>query len=417
MDEPGVAATARIGSPMAPSAREIVVVSDLHLAGRRAIVDGFDRGSALAGFLRSLAGRARADEPLLLVILGDAFDLPIAAPLGTAPGDAGRRWGVRARDALEPLLTLHSDVVDGLAAFLATGGQLALVPGNHDAALAVPAVRLPLIERLGPPAAGAVTVHAWILYLPGLVYAEHGHQHHDLSAIPTLLRPDARPDALGAPLGRRIEDLQAAREAREGARPRGIGDPALLRAMARLTVDLARFVGAPRALARRRAVYRAEILPACAEEIGLPVETLEDLDRMSETSAWSIAARLGRRWLGGRRRWRRATAGPGSQASYLGPAASRIHALLTANGRAVPVYLFGHTHAPALEPLAGRAAGPPWYVNTGSWAPLRPPALARLVGPGRYPFVRVRAGPGGRLEGVELRVWDTGAEREDAFPG
>ena len=246
--------------------------------------------------------------------------------------------GGGARDALERLLDVHADVVDGLAPFLVTGGRLALVPGNHDAALAAPSVRLPRLERLGQPAAGAATIHPWILYRPGLLYAEHGQQHHDLSAIPTLLRPDARADAPGAPLGRRVEDLAAAREPEGGAPARGIADPAVRRATARLAVDLARFVGAGRALARRRAAYRAEILPACAEEIGLPVEALEDLDRMSEASAWSIATRLGRQWLGRPRPGRRTPAVPGSRAAYLGPAASRIHDLLAARGHAVPVY-------------------------------------------------------------------------------
>ena len=92
MDEPGGEAAARLGSPVAPSAREIVVVSDLHLAGHRAITDGFDRSAALAGFLRSLTGRSDAGETVLLVILGDAFDLPQSAPPGTACRDAGHRW-------------------------------------------------------------------------------------------------------------------------------------------------------------------------------------------------------------------------------------------------------------------------------------------------------------------------------------
>ena len=56
-------------------------------------------------------------------------------------------------------------------------------------------------------------------------------------------------------------------------------------------------------------------------------------------------------------------------------------------------------------------------MNAGSWAPLRPPALAAKVGPGRYPFVSVRAGPDGRLEEVELRLWNAGGEHEDSFPG
>jgi len=82
----------------------------------------------------------------------------------------------------------------------------------------------------------------------------------------------------------------------------------------------------------------------------------------------------------------------------------------------VPLYVFGHTHTPLIEPLAG-TAGPPWIVNAGAWAALRPASLARRIGPGRRPFIRVRTPESGDAPAVELRLWNTAVAAEEPFPG
>ena len=336
------------------------------------------------------------------MLLGDLFDLPASGPSGGTHDAAARAWEASALVALDGILAARAEVVSGLGAVLEAGASVDVVPGNHDQALALPAAWSRLGDAIGAGPGAALTLHPWILHLPGLLYAEHGHQHHDLSAIPTLLRPDARANAPGAPLGRRLEALAAALA--EG------GPVAIARAGGTLARDLLRFVGAPRALGSARASYRAEALAGRAEAIGLPANILGAIDARGDASLTTIARRLAARRVDvirGR---------PRDPAGYLGPAAGAVHALLASRGMGVPLYAFGHTHTPLIEPLAG-TVGPPWLVNAGAWTGLRPAATAHRVGPGRRPFVRVRLPEPGGTPSVELRLWNAAAAREEPFPG
>src|SRR5204863_8354777 len=101
-------------------------------------------------------------------------------------------------------------------------------------------------------------------------------------------------------------------------------------------------------------------------------------------------------------------------ASYLGPAARRVHATLAATGHDVPVYAFGHTHRPALLPL-GPSAPRAWYANAGSWATLRPASLSARVGPDRYPFLTISALERG-APATELNLWNAALTRVEPFP-
>jgi len=380
---------------------ELIIVSDLHLDGQPAGGRGLDRGAAFAAFLHAMA-RGSTASGLRLVLLGDLVDLPASGPAGGTREDAGRAWEASALAALDAALAGRAAVLEGLRAVLEAGASVDVVPGNHDQALALPAVWSRLGDAIGAGPGPALALHPWILYLRGVLYAEHGHQHHDLSVIPTLLRPDARADAPGAPLGRSLEALAAARAERD---PAGIA-----RAGGALARDLLRFAGAARALAEARSFYRADALAAHADAVGLPADVLVAIDTRGDVSIATIAGRLTARRLAAIR------GRPRDPAGYLGPAARAIHTQLAPRGLGVPVYAFGHTHTPLVRPLAGPAS-PPWIVNAGAWAPLRPAALARRIGPGRRPFVRVRAPESGGTASVELRLWNAAAAREEPFPG
>jgi len=380
---------------------ELIIVSDLHLDGRPARGPSLDRGAAFAAFLLAIA-RGKTVRGLRLVLLGDLVDLPASGPAGGTREDAARAWEEAALAELDAVLEGRAAVVDGLRAVLDAGASVDVVPGNHDQALALPTAWSRLGDALGAGPGTALALHPWILHLPGVLYAEHGHQHHDLSVIPTFLRPDARADAPGAPLGRRLEALAAARAERD---PAGIA-----RAIGALALALLSFGGAPRALADGRASYRADALAAHAAVVGLPADVLGAVDARGDVSLATIARRLGGRRLDAIR------GRPRDPAGYLGPAAGAIHALLASRGLDVPLYVFGHTHTPLIEPLAG-PVGPPWIVNAGAWAPLRPAALTRRIGPGRRPFIRVRTPQPGGAPSVELRLWNTAAAREEPFPG
>lgn len=380
---------------------ELIIVSDLHLDGRPAGGVALDRGAAFAAFLQAMARGSTASD-LRLVLLGDLVDLPASGPAGGTPEAATRAWQASAVAALEGVVEARPGVFEGLRALLEAGASVDIVPGNHDQALALPGAWSRLADAIGAGPGTSLVLHPWILYLPGVLYAEHGHQHHDLSVIPMLLRPDARADAPCAPLGRRLEALAAARAAREPG--------AIVGACGALAGDLVRFGAASRALAPARATYRADSLASRAGAIGLPADVLGAIDARGDASLAAIARRLAARRLAALR------GRPNDPAGYLGPAARAIHAQLAPRGLGVPLYAFGHTHAPLIEPLAGPVS-PPWIVNAGAWAPLRPASLARRVGPGRRPFVRVHAPGPDVTPSVELRLWDAAAQREEPFPG
>jgi UDP-2,3-diacylglucosamine pyrophosphatase LpxH len=365
---------------------EILIVSDLHLD-----VAALERGAAFASFVRasSAAGRRR------LVLLGDSLDLPTHAPGPKA--DAADRWSAAGTEAVGRIGDAQAEAFDALIAFLAAGGRLELVPGNHDVALQVPAVRAALLDRLGDAADG-VGWHPWILHLPGLLWAEHGSQHHDLHSVPNWLVPAPNRSTWGLPPGRAIEALARALQDRRPTRQ-------LVAAVAALAADATSATLARRMLAPGRRVYRATELPSSAAAMALPPSVLAAVDRLSETDAWSIARRLVRQFLA------RDVATP---ASYLGPAAGRIHATLAAAGYDVPVYAFGHTHRPALLPI-GPSAPEAWYANAGSWAPLRPASLRARVGPHRYPFLKMSVFEQG-APAIELNLWNAALTRVEPFP-
>jgi hypothetical protein len=379
---------------------EFVILSDLHLSGEGSPApDGARAGAvaaAIAGFASSvLSAPANLSRPRL-VLLGDTLDLP-THHAGSHP-DAARRWATAAADAVARGADAHRAAFDALSALTGSGGHIDLLAGNHDVALQLPAVRAVLLERLGG-ATGRVAWHPWMLHEPGVLWAEHGNQHHDLHAIPDWLAPPPSRSTWGLPPGRAIEALTAELHHRRPSRR-------LLMAGAVLAVDMVTAIAARPGLVRRRSAYRTSMLPDVAAAVGVPARVLERIDRLTEADAWSIAARLVRRRIG------RGDQGP---ASFLGPAARRLDAILASEGLAVPVYAFGHTHAPTVLPLGGAGAGP-WYANAGSWAGLRPDAIRRRVGPGRLPFLRVRT-PGAGQPPVTLVYWNADREQVEDPPG
>ncbi len=182
-----------------------LVVSDLHLGS----VGGRDvlrRPAPLAALCAAVRGADR------LVVLGDALEL---------------RHGP-ARDALGAA----APVFAALGEALGPGGELVLVPGNHDHALLAPwleeraGAALGLEERAGTAptrmlatlAADASPARFEVAY-PGLwlrpgVYATHGHYLDRLITVPTFerLAAGAMARVVGplAPAGATPDDFEAA---------------------------------------------------------------------------------------------------------------------------------------------------------------------------------------------------------------
>ncbi len=316
------------------NAPALVIVSDLHLGGGlqagswgRGFSDEFADDHEFADFLGWLSARRECR----LVFLGDAFDF-LRVPVTGARTGLFARSDAEAVAQLDMIAAAHPAVVRALSAALAAGVRVDFVSGNHDAELIRPAVRERLCTLLG----AAVGFVSWILYIPGVLYAEHGHHHHDINAFARPLCPYARK-------GGRLERPPAA----------WLGD---LRRIAagpgRWWRDAA--AGLPgRAAASRRASYLADLLPSHAAEIGLPAGVLAELHRLASFSPLGAGRRLAAK------PFRR-----GGGHGYLPASAAAVHALLARNQLAVPFYAFGHTHAAMRLPLGLNA----WYLNSGTWS-------------------------------------------------
>jgi UDP-2,3-diacylglucosamine pyrophosphatase LpxH len=312
----------------------LVIVSDLHLgAGPSAgawgagFSDEFADDRAFSDFLRWLSRRL----PCRLVFLGDAFDFLRVPVTGTRTGLFARS-DTEAVAQLDRIAAAHPTVVRALSAALAAGVQVDFVSGNHDAEL----IRSPVQERLCALLGAQARFHPWVLYIPGLLYAEHGHLHHDINTLARPLYPYAKEDGrLERPPAAWLGDLR-----RFSARPGRFWRDAM-----------SGLRGRP--AARRRAEYLARLVPAHADKIGLPESVVAELHHMTNFSLFDV----GRRLVG--TRLRRA-----ERPGYLPTAAAAVHDLMARNQLAVPFYAFGHTHSAMRLPLGAHAC----YLNSGTWS-------------------------------------------------
>lgn len=457
------------------TAEDVVLISDLHLGpGALHCVETFFHDAELCRFLDSLIVRSdREGRRWRLVILGDFLDF-LRCELVTHPGGGAPTEEV-ALATLDRIVEHHGDVFRGLARFLAAGFPVEIVLGNHDAELVRPALQERVRRVLADAGAGAaatdqVRFHPWIYYLPGVVYAEHGSQHDGFNCFSTVLHPyaDGAPGPLERPIGtylfeaveRLVYDIDPCpdhvssplRYYRLAARREpGPAVGALVR-QARLFTDLvrhARSISGPR-WAARRAAYREGALEPYAEEIGLSPAAVATIDEMSSASESPIAllakeavkintrrsgpavALVSLAYLAIRRGSMRsvimggAAAGSlsfvrkglplsptGRHVMYLQRAAARIDALLAAEGRAVPAYVFGHTHAAQHLPLRF-GPGAPQYLNTGTWACLAPPA-AETLRTIRPTFVHLTAAREGEPRTARLLAWHASSESAETL--
>jgi hypothetical protein len=398
----------------------ITIVSDLHLS-RHCDPHHVDHELHDAGFARFLDHvRRRAAERgghWRLVILGDLVDLPDA-----------RASTAEAVAELTRVAAGHPRFVAAVGAFLAAGLQVDVVAGNHDIGLLRTGVRERLAKLLlaGGEDTGlraGLAFHPWIFHVPGVLYAEHGSQYHDITAVPALLDLDGTDDRRpsGWPLVAELERYRSGlRERRARARGvaalAGVGQESL-RYAAILTRQALALSGPE--LARRRERYHAVALRQYADQVRIAHHALVGIDALTAASAWSIGARLVRTWvLGpsaraarsllasrGRRCgpfWR-----PADQAAYLRRAWPAIHRVLGAAGQAVPFYVFGHTHLAEALPPAGDTAR---YLNTGTWR-----ALTGRSAPAPGTFVQITGEPGATGPVATLLRWNDELGRPEAL--
>lgn len=384
----------RDGTRMVPDTRTtIIVVSDLHLgAGRAAsahrgdLPEPFAHDLAFAHWLDVLREQALVDGGNhWLLLLGDLFDFPrvrslhkVQAPLQSIDESAIGK--------LNRIAAGHPDVFAALRRWLASGLLIDIVPGNHDFELMRTAVHEHLGRLLAPPGgmepvSGKLKVFPWIYYVPGLLYAEHGQQYHDLNSFPALveleteaparryLPPGAALDtfalAVTGKLGPEVDSPDSITRLLRNILHQGPGGvvrviPGFVRLLAALGVDLvARRLPQHRI---RRDRYRSVTLAAQAATTGNPVRVLAEIDRLAETTANGLPGRVVRAGLPGRH-----AADERPPADYMVRAASRILGILDEAKMGTPFYVFGHSHRPmqvALD-VDGSSA---FYINGGAWA-------------------------------------------------
>ena len=467
--------------PTQPSLRprhNIVVLSDLHLgedlspdASEQTKRDVAMASAAAADYLRHLTQRRADGLPWKLVINGDLLDF---LSLHVSPADprlagVAELGGLGRRDRLvhgagrvpeasairvDMIAERHAPFFRALARFLAAGNHVDIVAGNHDRELTHPLVA----ERFRAALRGAgarerdlldrLRFHDWFVHEPGVAWIEHGHQYDEQCSFEHNLAPTsprgeiiANVDATSVRYLSSVAsvDPHSTEEWTFGGYMKfawSTGPKGVLRLAGgylRFVLGLWQASRAHRALlARRRRTARHELrLAELAEERGVPVRTLRDvdrlrrmpitrsmgrvcrmlmIDRMALTLVTVLAALVVALWTG----W---PYGPFSGGATLalgllgGEAVSRrvprdpSMALATVPERirkivGTPIVVFGHTHCAMRLPLSAGGV----YINGGTWLPAIRPGLLRAFT--HVLILHGRSGPE-----VHLRQWRDGRSR------
>ncbi len=436
-------------------ASRVYVVADLHLGRGDRDDTSAGAGGAFADFVDSFASEDR--EATLLVVAGDFVDLTtldVEIPSGPFLGSARLRPQSReaAIERLEAIVAANVGAFAALGRFVASGGSLALVVGNHDVELGdvdVQRALLTSLARLGADAVGSpatgieprVTFHPWFLYRPKLLYVEHGHRLHDIAAT--------SPGGADVALASARADLDADLDARLGSYPLVAQLEALARTPLAVSGRLGRLraviavmraaVGAVRRASNRGSPTSRRALSAAAVAAPwLPAPVLDELDglrahvgvgtlvRIARVAsarpatilvprlmpiaiAATLLAASGRgraaRVLGVAGslliaglvvRHRRLLWPPPRSTAYLRDGADRIHATLEAAGLSVPVYVFGHSHVADVRRLSPVAT----YLNAGTWGTATDDAHGRADA-AAHSYVRISVDAGRVVASLE----------------
>jgi UDP-2,3-diacylglucosamine pyrophosphatase LpxH len=406
---------------MANRKTHIFVISDLHLGGAPATKDKpafqicTEAGRAqLARFIVWATGRYNEGWDVQLVIAGDIVDfLAEERSGGFSPftnDDA------QARDKLAHIMRDTAEVWKELRNFVARGGSLILMLGNHDLELSLPAPRRLLLETLGP---GRVEfIYDNQAFSRGRVLIEHGNRYDDWNAVP---HDELREARSRLSRGEKIEfdPLPGSRMVVELVNPAKAElafvdllkpeDAALLPFLALLAPD--RFHQAVTTLKNRVRAMRVKYGPGqqpkdrnfvgletaegAVAEAGTGDAADDALLALAEEAAGdgamvSSGGSFLERWrgkLGDAYRQKQLDllhkvlrAYRGSHERAFDVAAEDEKYLKAATETAAhefDVIVYGHTHLPKRVPLAGRKtgagityAGPAVYFNSGTWADL-----------------------------------------------
>jgi len=464
----------------ADDGRDIVIISDLHMsAGRDERTGTFDRNEdffydgAFGRFVDHLIERAREEERRWrLVILGDFVDFLQVNPYRFSGHEIGDTSSESTLVKLEIIARGHKAVFKALGNFIKEGHLLDIVLGNHDVEFVWPDVQKlfrELVSRYaGSDVGGSIAFHRWIFYVPGVVYADHGHQYDARNSFINPLSPFLPPEnkKIELPLGSffvlyLFNEIERGDPFADNVKPSTLyirwalrHHPQQALKALRLYPEFFRRVmektGPPTANPEAQVKDRRETLRHYAQQIGLSVATVEEIDRrlariptvreeLRQFEALLRSVGLGgpllaaglegyqvfrRLWSGDRLpRTQSAETGllithdeqpevPGTQSNnYLFTTAREIHDLLLKDGQGVPAYIFGHTHNAEQFPIS---EGEARYFNSGTWTPLMPHRFDLLTTRELFTFVEVTRYPWQPEKAVpELLLWNDVANRAE----
>ncbi len=451
---------------------EILVVSDLHLGrgrdratGRFARTENFLADEEFGAWLRYYA--EAAGRGALLVLNGDVFDflritevprsddelaawsaalarLGLEMPperLAATISAKERRFGLRTDDfksvwKLERIVEGHEGFFAALAAWVAAGGTLLLVKGNHDLETHWPLVRRAIRRAIAERGAagravlgGVAFCETWIRIAN--VYIEHGHRFEAATRVEGAETLPRKPGQLNLPLGSfvnryLINPLERIEPFVDNVKP--VTDLLWtmvrqhpLQALGILWRSWRLLLRAAQARRWREGLAYTLFFGSLAVPVvtalvivlvlALPVAGAEIFALFGKASwLFGVVGLLFPFIVGALRDAfprRRPPVGEDDFAYGISRALDE-HARGPKLGTRYGVV--GHTHVQDVQSLPPIAGAPALYLNTGTWIPLwqadRPDLAGRIL----HPFVRFALDEGGAYR-HEYRVWDGEAGR------
>ena len=177
---------------MVRPARQVFVISDIHLGGRYPESgDPEDRGfristqvSQLTSFVEALAARPAGEPDTELVINGDFIDFLAESDASSSSWVPFTPNPRAATLKLDAIVERDKPLFDALGRLLSNGHRLTILLGNHDLELALPQVRRRLAELMG---VGGRHLFQFIYdgeaYVVGDALIEHGNRYDMFNVV------------------------------------------------------------------------------------------------------------------------------------------------------------------------------------------------------------------------------------------
>jgi UDP-2,3-diacylglucosamine pyrophosphatase LpxH len=399
----------------------LLSLSDLHLSAVQThpgeapkIAEGFFYDVEFANFLAKYSGYANKNDIWQLLILGDGFDLLHTRVGDNAKGLSPASSFTDSRKKLELIFDAHPQFFAALGQWISNGHRLEIVPGNHDIELARPDTQacfkeLMLRHAPGQAVAERLIFHPWLYHIPGVLYAEHGHQHHDINGFITLLDPLKNPKTgeIAHPIAaffdlylfhmlEHVAPLTGNVRAPlphlfQGIRKHPLAFLAQFPAHLRISWQLMKFIIQRSGLWLEplRRQYRQKTLSEYAKTVQLAPQILSELDEIAAIPAAHLFRRM----------WDKLSGRKVTNDTYIKLSTQKIHTTLKKHGKETVFYLFGHIHNPVIVPIDETS----FYLNDGAWTSDTFPG-----GPGektKFPFIHITWG-GDSPSTAQLCCWN-----------